>query len=56
MWVLLLMILTTDGYMAVYDQGIYKDMDDCMFIKHAMLEEDFKDSTSVQLTCVRIEK
>lgn len=53
MWVLILMIVTADKSVAVYDQGIYDDMSQCIAVKKAMLDDDFKNLDNVQLTCVR---
>tara|TARA_Y100001972_G_C7561367_1_gene281937 strand:- start:413 stop:622 length:210 start_codon:yes stop_codon:yes gene_type:complete len=56
MWVLLMMIITAKGEMAVYDQGIYKDMGECLEMKEAVNNTDFGDEPLVQLTCVRWER
>ena len=55
MWVLILMVMTASGKVAVYDQGIYKDMDKCLEVKQAMIETDFTGHDNIQLTCVRWE-
>lgn len=55
MWVLILMIVTASGKVAVYDQGIYNSMDDCLEMKQAMIDTDFRGRDNIQLTCVRWE-
>lgn len=56
MWVLLLMVITAQGKIAVYDQGIYKEMDECLGMKDALHETDFRGHNNIQLTCVRWER
>ena len=55
MWVLLLMIVTASGDVAVYDQGIYNTMDECLEMKQAAINTDFSGHDNIQLTCVRWE-
>lgn len=55
MWVLILMVMTASEKVAVYDQGIYKDIDNCLEVKHAMIDTDFRGHNNIQLTCVRWE-
>lgn len=53
MWVLVLMIITAKGNVAVYDQGIFKKMDECLAMHDALLEDDFQGLDNVKLSCIR---
>lgn len=55
MWVLILMVVTAADVVAVYDQGIYNSMDECLELKQAMIDTDFRGHDNIQLTCVRWE-
>jgi len=53
MWILMLMLVTSDGKLVMYDQGIFETMDECMEVRTAMGKE-LKD-TEYKLTCFRWE-
>ena len=52
MWILLLMIITSNGEAVVYDQGMYDNMDKCMNILNEMRQELGENKTNFQLTCI----
>lgn len=53
MWILMMMLVTSDGQLVMYDQGIFETMDECISTK-ASVEKELSE-TEYGLTCFRWE-
>ena len=51
MWILMMMLVTSDGQLVMYDQGIFETMDECISTKVAV-EKELSD-TGYRLTCFK---
>ena len=56
MWLLLMTVVTMSGETVSYDQGVYPTRQQCLRMRDAMEDTDFKDLDNIKITCVKLEK
>ena len=56
MWLLLMTVVTMSGETVSYDQGVYPTRQQCLRMRDAVEDTDFKDLDNIKITCVKLEK